>query len=73
MMQPRCAICDADSTLTVYCDTHYWQNVIRQHVADGTVSDWEPLQTGKYPTPVPHARMMTSDTVAYGRAREVTP
>jgi len=63
MMTPRCAICDRDNDLNTLCDTHHWQATIRRHVDAGTISDWEPLATGKYPRVVNHRTMLLAPAV----------
>lgn len=67
MMQPRCAVCDGDSELLTLCDLHARLAHVKAAVLRGERSDWQPPLAA----PQRHAEMMTSDAIAYGRARRL--
>lgn len=75
MTRQRCAICDCDregnvwpESADVLCDAHWTLAGVRDFVQRGALSDWQPLPTGDggY-TPMLHAGMQKSDTIAHVR------
>ena len=65
MMQPRCAICDADNDLMTLCHMHSVLTEKRAKVQSGALTDFG---VGGVNHPLNHQAQMTSSAIAHARA-----